>query len=396
MKFLCLLSFSFSTLLIIQGCKFIDIQSDFLGGLRFHPLPNSAAEAAGVTSGRTVFATKQTERTLYLYHILSEPSAPGTDGVGRWVLNDNLGVRHGAIAYVNSWAVLPHLIGDIQDADKSVWILSKDGQWSKDESLTVRCIYDQDSDVSVDSTVYFQGGWMSLGMSGFYLETVADPSLTYYRGPLYSQVKVTESDNQLYLYRNQGKWIIGDEQSIDSDSGFAYTIDDASHPTQILSEEWVYVHNNTWMSDFGKIIASTPSLNIYDALHEYRSMKFIPSGQKVTFLRNGVVMPLVGLGTGALSPDNTSDIIDIALRLGYRSLDLAREYRNELTVSVVLSTYKTDNITEFPLPNRTDIFLISKVWPTHLGYEPTSKEISRSINDLGSPYVDMYFIHWPS
>ena len=80
-----------------------------------------------------------------------------------------------------------------------------------------------------------------------------------------------------------------------------------------------------------------------------------------------------------------------AMREGYRMFDLARENRNEENVGRILHNNRGNE----NFPARSDVFLISKVWPTNLGFFPTSKEIAKSLMDLKTSYVDLYMIHWP-
>jgi len=73
-------------------------------------------------------------------------------------------------------------------------------------------------------------------------------------------------------------------------------------------------------------------------------------------------------------------------------LDLAREYGNEGTVGDIL--VETAQLEDGP--SREEVFLISKVWPTELGFIPTLDAIDASLNLLKTPYIDMYLLHWPS
>lgn len=46
-------------------------------------------------------------------------------------------------------------------------------------------------------------------------------------------------------------------------------------------------------------------------------------------------------------------------------------------------------------PLREEVFVVSKVWPSHLGFHPTTREIYESMRALQTPYIDMFMIHWP-
>jgi diketogulonate reductase-like aldo/keto reductase len=45
--------------------------------------------------------------------------------------------------------------------------------------------------------------------------------------------------------------------------------------------------------------------------------------------------------------------------------------------------------------DRREVFLQSKVWPTQLGFGPTSRAIAASLQQLGTAYIDQYMLHWP-
>jgi diketogulonate reductase-like aldo/keto reductase len=86
------------------------------------------------------------------------------------------------------------------------------------------------------------------------------------------------------------------------------------------------------------------------------------------------------------------DIIASALVAGYRFLDLAQEYGNEDAIEEVFN-----RIHEDPESNiyRNDIFIQSKVWPTHLGYQTTFNTILQSMTALSISFIDSYLLHWP-
>lgn len=104
-------------------------------------------------------------------------------------------------------------------------------------------------------------------------------------------------------------------------------------------------------------------------------------------LRNGVQMPYLGLGT--YQSDNDQEVVDAiksALQLGYRHIDTAAAYKNEEGVG--------KGIRESGL-NRSEIFLVTKVWNSDQGYEETLKAFDASLERLGVDYLDLYLIHWP-
>ena len=104
-------------------------------------------------------------------------------------------------------------------------------------------------------------------------------------------------------------------------------------------------------------------------------------------LSNGVKMPYLGLGT--YQSDNDQEVVDAvknALQLGYRHIDTAAAYKNEEGVGQGIRESGID---------RSDIFLVTKVWNDDQGYEETLKAFDASLRRLGVDYLDLYLIHWP-
>lgn len=108
----------------------------------------------------------------------------------------------------------------------------------------------------------------------------------------------------------------------------------------------------------------------------------------VRTLANGVNIPSIGFGTYKLgSEEEVRDRVKFALNLGYRQIDTAYFYGNEVGVG--------KGIAESGI-KREDIFLVTKLWNDDHGYEETMKAFNRSIKNLGVDYLDLYLIHWPN
>lgn len=101
-------------------------------------------------------------------------------------------------------------------------------------------------------------------------------------------------------------------------------------------------------------------------------------------LSNGVKMPYFGLGVFQ-SEDVTNSVIN-ALDCGYRHIDTASIYNNEQEVGSAIKQHAI---------NREDIFVVSKVWNSHQGYDNTIKAFNQSLKRLKMDYLDLYLIHWP-
>lgn len=104
-------------------------------------------------------------------------------------------------------------------------------------------------------------------------------------------------------------------------------------------------------------------------------------------LHNGIEMPYLGLGT--YQSDNDQEVIDAvanALQLGYKHIDTASVYGNEEGVGKGIQKSGVD---------RSEIFVVSKVWNIDQGYESTLKAFDESLDRLELDYLDLYLIHWP-
>lgn len=104
-------------------------------------------------------------------------------------------------------------------------------------------------------------------------------------------------------------------------------------------------------------------------------------------LSNGVELPCLGFGTYMVPNDDTgAAAIRGALDLGFRHIDTATSYKNEDLVGRV--------IRESGIP-RSEIFITSKLNNPDQGYDETMTAFQRSIDWLGTDYLDLYLIHWP-
>ena len=104
-------------------------------------------------------------------------------------------------------------------------------------------------------------------------------------------------------------------------------------------------------------------------------------------LHNGYKMPYIGLGV--YKADDGEEVINAvkwALEAGYRHIDTAKAYDNEVGVGKAIK--------ESEIP-RDSIFLTSKVWNNDQGYDATIKAFNDSLKRLDTDYLDLYLIHWP-
>lgn len=103
-------------------------------------------------------------------------------------------------------------------------------------------------------------------------------------------------------------------------------------------------------------------------------------------LYNGVKMPIVGYGVYQVSKEECERCVMDALAVGYRSIDTAQGYFNEEEVG--------NAIKKSGIP-REDIFLTTKVWVEHYGYEQAKKSVFESMRKLRTDYLDLVLLHQP-
>lgn len=103
-------------------------------------------------------------------------------------------------------------------------------------------------------------------------------------------------------------------------------------------------------------------------------------------LNNGTSIPCLGFGTWKTPSEEAACSVAEALRIGYRHIDTATAYGNEGGVGTA--------IVESGIP-REEIFLTSKLWNPHQGYQSTLDAFARTLERLKTDYLDLYLIHWP-
>lgn len=103
-------------------------------------------------------------------------------------------------------------------------------------------------------------------------------------------------------------------------------------------------------------------------------------------LNNGLKMPVLGYGVYQVTKDECERCVLDALKTGYRLIDTAQSYFNEEEVG--------NAIVKSGIP-REEIFLTTKVWVEHYGYEETKKSVYESMRKLQTEYIDLMLLHQP-
>ncbi len=107
---------------------------------------------------------------------------------------------------------------------------------------------------------------------------------------------------------------------------------------------------------------------------------------KYVTLYNGVKMPVLGYGVYQVSKDECERCVADALSVGYRSIDTAQSYFNEEEVGRAVK--------KSGIP-RNELFITTKVWIEHYGYENAKASVLESMKKLGVDYLDLCLLHQP-
>jgi diketogulonate reductase-like aldo/keto reductase len=104
-------------------------------------------------------------------------------------------------------------------------------------------------------------------------------------------------------------------------------------------------------------------------------------------IANGVPVPTPGFGTYGMQGPGLTRLIVHALRAGFRHIDTAQIYRNESDVGAAIGASGI---------SRSEIFITTKVWVTNYTPQAFSNSVEESLSKLGTDYIDLLLLHWPS
>lgn len=103
-------------------------------------------------------------------------------------------------------------------------------------------------------------------------------------------------------------------------------------------------------------------------------------------LNSGTRMPIIGFGTWQIIFHTRKKVLQ-AIEAGYRLIDTAKIYGNEVGVGAAINESGVD---------RADIFVTTKLWNGEQGYDGSHRAFDESLRRLDLDYIDLYLIHWPS
>jgi 2,5-diketo-D-gluconate reductase A len=110
------------------------------------------------------------------------------------------------------------------------------------------------------------------------------------------------------------------------------------------------------------------------------------ASQPMIAFNDGHEMPQFGLGVWQVPDDEAQRVVSTAIDAGYRLIDTAAIYGNEVGVGAGIAASGIA---------RDDLFVTTKLWNSEQGFDSTLKAAETSLEKLRLDFVDLYLIHWP-
>jgi len=106
---------------------------------------------------------------------------------------------------------------------------------------------------------------------------------------------------------------------------------------------------------------------------------------KTLKLKNGVSIPVIGLGTWKSTGQKCMLAVKKAIELGYRHIDTAEAYGNQNEIGRAIEGF-----------DRKQLFITSKKFRDDLSYDAIVQSCETTLNELRTTYLDLYLVHWPN
>ncbi|KAI9287509.1 xylose reductase [Umbelopsis sp. AD052] len=110
----------------------------------------------------------------------------------------------------------------------------------------------------------------------------------------------------------------------------------------------------------------------------------------LTLNRTGDKMPVVGFGCWKVANEDAENTIYTAIKNGYRLIDGAADYGNEVEVGRGINKAISEGIVK-----REELFVTTKLWNTYHKKEHVREAFNKQLKDLNLEYVDLYLVHFP-
>lgn len=106
-------------------------------------------------------------------------------------------------------------------------------------------------------------------------------------------------------------------------------------------------------------------------------------------LNNGLKIPKLGLGLWRIENEKTPEVVQSAIKIGYRHFDSAQSYANEQGLGLAINEALQEGF------KREDFYITTKIRAEHKDYESALKSIDESLEKLNLDYIDLILIHSP-
>ncbi len=101
---------------------------------------------------------------------------------------------------------------------------------------------------------------------------------------------------------------------------------------------------------------------------------------------DGKTIPAFGLGIWQVPQDETARVVSESINMGYRLIDGAAAYKNEVQLGEGIRAAKVP---------RDDLFVTSKVWNDGMDYDAVRRAVDESLDRIGLEKLDLMLVHWP-